>query len=186
MPKETLRIISGKYRHRRIEFPSSSEIRPTKDKVREAVFSSLGNINGKVFLDMYAGSGAMGLEAASRGAAKVYLIDNNSNAAKCIRDNISSLEIENVTLLEMECIDALKKLSEDNIVLDYIYLDPPYEEERYSQDLSKLYEYHLLNKDAIIVSESNKALSEDDFPSFEIFKRKNFGFINLTYFKVKV
>ncbi len=185
MPKETLRIIGGNYRHRRIDFPSSSEIRPTKDKVREAVFSSLSNIKGKAFLDMYAGSGAIGLEAYSRGASPVYLIDNNPAAIKCIKGNISSLEISNVTLIEKDSCDALNDLKESNIVFDYIYLDPPYEEEQYARDLSLLYQYHLLANDAIIVVESNKALSQDDFPYFDIVKRKNFGFINLTYFKEK-
>ncbi|MCD8203639.1 MAG: 16S rRNA (guanine(966)-N(2))-methyltransferase RsmD [Coprobacillus sp.] len=160
-------------------------IRPTKDKVREALFSSLGNINGKAFLDMYAGSGSIGLEAASRGAAPIYFIDNNKAAIKCIKDNISSLGVENTNVIESDVMTALKRLSESYIVFDYIYLDPPYKQEQYTCDLLLLNEYHLLSSDAIIVVESDHPLSEADFPLYEIIKRKNFGFINLTYFQVK-
>ncbi len=185
MSNQTLRIISGIYRHRRIDFPIEEDIRPTKDKVREALFSSLGNISGKTFLDMYAGSGSIGLEAASRGASPIYFIDNNKAAIKCINSNITSLDVPNTVVIDKDVDVALSDLSKSDIVFDYIYLDPPYKEEKYAAMLSLLNEYHLLNEDAIIIVESDHPLNEIDFPSYEIYKRKNFGFINLTYFKVK-
>ena len=73
-----MRVIAGVYRHRLLKYPENRlDIRPTKDRIREAFFSSLGDISGKTFLDLYAGSGSMGIEAISRGASKSYFVDNN-------------------------------------------------------------------------------------------------------------
>ena len=91
-----MRIVGGKYRHRQIIYPNDMEhTRPTKDRIREAIFSAIGDIDGFDALDLYAGSGAMGLEALSRGAKKCAFVDVSSVAIKTIKDNISNLKINN-------------------------------------------------------------------------------------------
>ena len=90
-----MRIVGGKYRHRLISFPDDmAHTRPTKDRIREAVFSALGDINGYRVLDLYAGSGAMGIEALSRGAKHATFVDVSALAIKTIKDNITSLKID--------------------------------------------------------------------------------------------
>ena len=91
----SMRIVGGKYRHRLIEYPNdASHIRPTKDRIREAIFNALGDISGLTVLDLYAGSGAMGIEALSRGAEKCYFVDKNYIAINTIKNNLSSLLIK--------------------------------------------------------------------------------------------
>ncbi len=183
MPKkvESLRIISGSLRHRRIFFPTNGT-RPTKDKVKEALFSSLGNINDKVFLDLYAGSGQMGLEALSRGAVTSYFVDNNPECVRVINENIKMLELsESAHVLEEDDRSALETLSKEGVKLDIIYIDPPYLEEHYADILKDISELSLLNNNGIIIIESNHPLEEVDYPDYVISKRKNFGFINLSY-----
>ncbi|MCD8209242.1 MAG: 16S rRNA (guanine(966)-N(2))-methyltransferase RsmD [Coprobacillus sp.] len=183
MPKkvESLRIISGTLRHRRILFPTNGT-RPTKDKVKEALFSSLGNINDKVFLDLYAGSGQMGLEALSRGATLSYFVDNNPECISVIKKNIDSLDLNECScVLRTNDRTALENLSQEGVKFDIIYIDPPYEEEHYSEILDDISRLSLLNNNGIIIIESNHPLEESDYPNYFITKRKNFGFINLTY-----
>ena len=87
-----MRIVGGKYRHRLISFPDDmAHTRPTKDRIREAVFSALGDISGYRVLDLYAGSGAMGIEAISRGAKHCYFVDKNNIAINCVKENLNSL-----------------------------------------------------------------------------------------------
>ena len=85
-----MRVIAGEYRHRKLVYPESNmDIRPTKDRIREAFFSIIGDINNKTFLDLYAGSGSMGIEAISRGANKSIFVDKSKEALKYIKENIS-------------------------------------------------------------------------------------------------
>ena len=93
-----IRIVSGKYRHLILKQPNVTSTRPTMDKVREALMSSLGFfIQNRTVLDLFAGSGALGLEALSRGAKKCVFVDNNFEAIKTIKENIRSLKIEEET-----------------------------------------------------------------------------------------
>ncbi len=187
MPKEveTLRIIAGLYRHRRILFPHNGT-RPTKDKVREAIFSSLGEISGFDFLDLYAGSGSMGLEALSRGADSATFIDNSVECIRVIRENITSLEVNDKARAILSSVESgLTTLSNEGKSFDLIYIDPPYDEEKYQENLETISHLSLLKKNGIIIIESNHPLNDDDYPDYIITKQKNFGFINLTYLKEK-
>ncbi len=187
MPKEveTLRIIAGTYRHRRILFPHNG-IRPTKDKVREAIFSSLGDITGLDFLDLYAGSGSMGLEALSRGANSATFIDNSVECVRVIRENITSLEVSDRARAMLSSVEVgLSTLANEEKEFDLIYIDPPYDEEKYQETLETISHLSLLKKNGIIIIESNHVLNDSDYPDYIITKRKNFGFINLTYLKEK-
>lgn len=154
-----LRIISGKYRHLKIEAPDTDRTRPTTDRVREALMSALGgNIENALVLDLFAGSGALGLESISRGAKEVIFVDKAPIAIKTIKKNISNLKIENARVLMLDFEKALKLLAEENLKFDIIYLDPPYKmKEVYSLVREMLIDLDLLNKNAILVEESNEA-----------------------------
>ena len=169
----TMRIIAGKYRHRKILWPSDKSIRPTKDRIREAVFSMLGDLSNKVFLDLYSGSGAIAIEAISRGAGKTYFVDNSQTAIKCIKENISLLGINEEYEVHLMNDESFLSLSElENLKFDVIYLDPPYKEGQYEEIIMRIVNSNLLNEDAIIVAESERDLSIDEslFKEVRIYK----------------
>ena len=120
-----VRVIGGKWRGRVISFPSNITLRPTPNKVRETVFNWLGqDMSGKVCLDLFAGSGAMGIEAASRGSEYVVMVESNRKVYSVLQSNLQKLQADQVELLMM---DALKFIISDQRLFDMIFLDPPYQ-----------------------------------------------------------
>ncbi len=124
----SLRIIGGRFKGRLLKAPKASTTRPTQGMLREAVFNICQNrIDGARFLDLFAGSGAMGLEAVSRGASSILLVEQNRNAVACIKENIRTLEIESASeVLPMEAGKALAFLEKRKDRFDIVYIDPPY------------------------------------------------------------
>jgi 16S rRNA (guanine966-N2)-methyltransferase len=124
-----IRIIAGEAGGRRLRTPPGSVTRPTSDRVREALFSALeaelGTIAGRRFLDLYAGSGAVGLEARSRGAAQVTLVERNPATAALVRSNAKGLGLTDVTVLATSAITALQQPAPAS-PFDVAFLDPPY------------------------------------------------------------
>ena len=154
-----MRIVGGKYRHRLINFPDDmAHTRPTKDRIREAVFSALGNLDGYRVLDLYAGSGAMGIEALSRGASHATFVDISPLAVKVIKDNLTNLKVpeneyEIIKKPDIQAIDSFKEK------FDLIILDPPYEQGEYEKIVNILFEKDLINDHAIIVMEANRKIT---------------------------
>lgn len=159
-----MRIVAGKYRHRLLAWPSDEKnIRPTKDRIREAIFSSLGDISGLKVLDLYAGSGAMGLEALSRGAIHSTFVDYNKIAIETVKMNIASLEItkNQAKVLPIEDKKALSLFIKEGEIFDIIILDPPYHFNNYEVLITTILDNTLLSKNGIIVIESQSKLSFD-------------------------
>lgn len=123
----TFRIIAGAFKGRKLKAPKGTSTRPTQGMVREAVFNICQNeIEGSRFLDLYAGSGAMGLEALSRGAAKATFIEADRTAAACIKENVAELHVEpQAVLLPVSASRAIHLLQGNHF--DIVYVDPPYE-----------------------------------------------------------
>ncbi len=120
----TLRIIGGKFKSRKIIAPKGSQTRPTSDMVRGAVFNILQHYDRSRFLDLFAGSGAMGLEAISRGSKEAIFIDDNQAAIQCIIKNISTLEVK--TQCQVQKTSSLNFIQQNPKPFDIIYIDPPY------------------------------------------------------------
>ena len=157
-----MRIVGGKYRHRLISFPDDmTHTRPTKDRIREAIFSALGNIEGYNVLDLYAGSGAMGLEALSRGASKATFVDVSPLAIKTIKDNIVSLKIpeSEYEIIKNKDLQAIELFKEKGLKFDLVILDPPYEQGEYEKVVNLLFDNNLLSDKAIIVMEANRKIT---------------------------
>ena len=156
-----MRIVGGLYRHRLINYPNDAKhIRPTKDRIREAIFSALGDISGATVLDLYAGSGAMGIEAISRGAKHCYFVDKNNIAINCVKENLNSLKIKDeASVIKDEDKNALKSFINNNISFDIVILDPPYAEGEYQNIIDILLENKLIKEHGIIICESNYSLS---------------------------
>ncbi len=119
-----MRITTGKYRNRKLHMPRG--IRPTQDKVRKAVFDILGDIEGLTFLELFAGSGAVGFEALSRGAAGLTLVECNRDAVLAIKRNIDLLKPDNCILFHLEAEKAVKLLGLNRKSFNIIFIDPPY------------------------------------------------------------
>ena len=181
-----MRIVAGEYSSRKIEAPKGNTTRPTLDKVREAVFSSLGGFfAGGVFLDLYAGSGANGLEAISRGFDQAVFVDNSRDAVSVIRRNIASLGCQDkCRVLPMRADKALHLLKKEGITFDLVYLDPPYARQENDRVIRWLAENNMMNPEGRIVIESLKEDSfTKDFGHIKYYKEAVYGISRITYLK---
>jgi 16S rRNA (guanine(966)-N(2))-methyltransferase RsmD len=158
-----MRVIAGKYRSRVLKSLKGPALRPTSDRLRETLFDVLGrSVEGSRFLDIFAGTGAVGIEALSRGAAHVVFIENHPPAAKLIRENLASLGIGSSA--EVICGDALKSLEKmvsrfasSFPIFDFVFLDPPYASEaEYSDVLAFLGASRMLSANALVVAEHRR------------------------------
>ena len=156
-----MRIVGGKYRHRNIIYPDdASHTRPTKDRVREAIFSALGDISNACVLDLYAGSGAMGIEALSRGASHCTFVDVSPIAIKTVKANLANLKVDEkeYEIIKNKDVNALEILKQKGSKFDLIILDPPYEEGQYEAIIDKMNNDGLISDQAIIVMEANRPI----------------------------
>ena len=154
-----MRIVGGKYRHRIIIYPDdATHTRPTKDRVREAIFSALGDITNARVLDLYAGSGAMGIEALSRGASHCTFVDISSIAIKTVEANLTNLKVDEseYEIIKNKDVNALDHLKQKGDKFDLIILDPPYDEGQYEAIVDMLFNNNMLNENAVIVMEANR------------------------------
>jgi 16S rRNA (guanine966-N2)-methyltransferase len=156
-----VRVIAGKFRSRPLQSLRGPDIRPTSDRLRETLFDVLtaGNphaLEGTVWLDLFAGTGAVGIEALSRGAAMVFFVESQGAAADLISRNLSSLGISaGFQLVQRDATQALRRMHE--VSPDFIFLDPPYRmQQAYERVLRLLSESKLLHSNTIIVAEHQK------------------------------
>ncbi len=181
-----MRIVAGEFSSRKLETKKGDSTRPTLDKVREAVFSSLGGMfDGGMMLDLYSGSGAVGLEALSRGKEHVYLCDKDRQAIAVIRQNVASLKVESrVTIMPVPASKALNQLAEKNVQFDLVYLDPPYQQQQNEKMMQFMEEHHMICEKGIVVVES---LKEDIFPdqimSLYKYKEAIYGITKISYYR---
>jgi 16S rRNA (guanine966-N2)-methyltransferase len=155
-----MRIIAGKYRSRILKSFKGDALRPTSDRLRETLFNVLGPaVAGSRFLDVFAGTGAVGIEALSRGAADVTFIENHAPAAKLIRQNLDSLKITTgYTILAADALTALQKLAARHTPstpgFDYVFVDPPYAAHiDYARTLDLLATANFLAPNAVVIFE---------------------------------
>ncbi len=153
----TLRILAGEFKGRLLKSPRGDQTRPTTSMLRKAVFDILQQrICGTDFLDLFAGSGAMGLEALSRGASHVTFVENHKEALRSLRANVDSLKLgPQVTIYSLDVFEILKKLSQRNRSFDLIYADPPYHRPAiYTELLTFIDTSSLLAKEGLLLLES--------------------------------
>ncbi len=151
-----MRVIAGQYRSRRLKGPGTMRIRPTSDRLRETLFNVLGpSIADSYFVDLFAGTGAVGIEAISRGARDVFFVESSVKAARLIRENLASLEIRaGAEVIEADAVRGLERLASRRLMADFIFLDPPYEKaDEYSDVLEFLDASHLIAPRGIVIVE---------------------------------
>ncbi|MPW13884.1 16S rRNA (guanine(966)-N(2))-methyltransferase RsmD [Lactobacillus helveticus] len=172
-----MRIISGKYAKRNLFTLKSNKTRPTSDKVKESLFNSLGQFfNGGNVLDLYAGSGALGIEAVSRGYDHASLVDINHAACSIIKKNVALTKEENLfSVYNMRSNAALKLFAENQEKYDLVFLDPPYAKENIAKDMLQMNKLGLLNSSATIVAETDDHTELGDISSFSLIKEHHLG-----------
>lgn len=174
-----MRVIAGKYRSRPLGSLKGRAIRPTSDRLRETLFNILcaGNpaaLEGSYWLDLYAGTGAVGIEALSRGAGRVDFIESSPQAAALIKKNLRSLGIEHgFSLRELEVLTALGVLEVAGLAADFIFLDPPYRmREAYRQTLGSLAGLRVLKASTLVIAEHDGKFDPgESFPNLQMGNR---------------
>lgn len=167
-----MRIISGRSRGSKLFAPEGMDTRPTLDRVREAIFSMIfTKVEGAKVLDLFAGSGAMGLEALSRGAAECDFVDIAPVACQCIRKNLEKTRLEGARVTNTDFKSFLGKCSSG---YDLIFLDPPYESGYYHTALDIISQRGLLNQEGIIVAECSDP-DGFDCRGFVIDRQRKYG-----------
>ncbi|MDD3593220.1 MAG: 16S rRNA (guanine(966)-N(2))-methyltransferase RsmD [Candidatus Gastranaerophilales bacterium] len=155
-----MRITAGKFRQKQVKTIDSKNIRPSLSKTRESIFNILQNqTEGTVWLDLFAGSGIIGLEAASRGAQKIIFVEKNPGHFKLLKENLSQFEFEYEAYLK-DAIKALDYFKEDQF--DFIFLDPPYKSDLAESALKIIVSKKLLNSNGIIIIECPKDKEFED------------------------
>jgi len=187
--KGKMRIISGTARGKKLVSFSGLKIRPTSDRVREAVFSSLfsrmGPLQGSKVLDLFAGTGAMGIEALSRGAAAAIFVDNSPQAAKVIRSNLENCGFLGKAAILQKEVQGSWPLLEEAGPFDVIFFDPPYGRGLVEKALKTITEKGLLAAEGILCVEtpSDESFAEDFYP-LSLVKTSNYGSTRILFFQI--
>jgi 16S rRNA (guanine(966)-N(2))-methyltransferase RsmD len=155
-----MRVIAGSARRLKLITPDGNDTRPTQDRIKETLFNMIQmQVPGAVFIDLFSGSGGIGIEALSRGAKKAYFIENNNNAYKCILTNLKTTHFEDIaTVLKQDVVLGLRNIHEEEA--DIIFIDPPYHEDLYERTLSQLAGMNYVTDYTMIIVE---APLEQDF-----------------------
>ena len=171
-------ITGGKYKGRKVQAPDEKITRPTLSKVRQGVFNTLfsliGDFEGKSFLDLFGGSGIMGLEALSRGFDEVVVFEKNPRVAQILKKNYSTLGL----FPNLKIGDSLKLIEKNTVKADVIYIDPPYYSGVYEDVFSYLNKVDLQR--AIIIAEHSEPLN---IVGFDLIKEKNYGGKFVSFFE---
>ena len=182
-----MRVIAGKYRSQPLASPKGRDTRPTSDRLRETLFNIIApRIQGAVFADLFAGTGAVGIEAISRGARQAYFAENAKIPLQTLRHNLDRLQIRDQAIVESAgAMPLLRRLVKEEIHLDLIFLDPPYKDQlAYETVLRFLAEQPILHVDAIVVVEHSRRYS---LPNLNIqlqpYRRVEQGEAALTFFR---
>lgn len=150
-----MRVIAGTARSLPLKTPQGQETRPTTDRIKETLFNILQNdIPGSVFVDMFSGSGGIGIEALSRGAKKAYFIENAKEPLRCITDNLRFTRFEDRSvILKQDAVAALTGIAEKEV--DILFMDPPYDQEQEKRVLEALRNMHYVTENTLIIVEAS-------------------------------
>ncbi|NQT32502.1 MAG: 16S rRNA (guanine(966)-N(2))-methyltransferase RsmD [Candidatus Omnitrophica bacterium] len=181
-----MRIIAGIHRGRKIKGPPSELARPTKDRIRESVFNIIApEVPGSTVLDIFAGSGAYGLEALSRGAKSAAFVEKDETCASVLEENVHILALEDqVELIIKDAFDALELMGPGKKQFDLIFADPPYNINVIKKTLIMINHYDILNPTGLLIMEHS---ASEDIPDIEenvsILKQKTYGNIVVSIYQ---
>lgn len=181
-----MKVISGTLKGRNIEGYNIDGTRPTMDRVKESLFGMIQDyIKDSIVLDLFAGSGQLGIEAISNGAKLCYFIDNNNEVIKTLNKNISNLKIkDNSRIILSDWKKFLNDLANSNIKFDLIFVDPPYDYDVYEKILDKVSSLNLLNKGGLIILEHHNLKLNDKYNNLTLYKQKKYGNKSVNIYKI--
>lgn len=179
-----MQVITGKFRGRKLKSVPTTETRPTLGRVKESIFDIINQyIADSVVLDLFAGSGALGIECISRGAKNVAFVDNQKESLQVIKQNLKN-DLSQAKLIKADFIDAIYMLSRSNVKFDLVLLDPPFDSDFIEKSLYLLHKHELLNDGAIIMCEMNSKKVLQNYPQkYIIVKEKYYGTIGVHILK---
>jgi 16S rRNA (guanine966-N2)-methyltransferase len=197
-----MRIISGTYKGRRLKTPAGLEVRPTSDRLRETLFNILTpTVRGSRFLDLCAGSGAIGIEAASRGASEVVFVDKSRLSCAVIQENLATIGgLDNARIIQRDALEAVRQLilemspeaakrkpggAQAAGKFDIVYLDPPYVSYIYTDVLKLLAINPIIDEDSIVVVEHRTKIAlEPAYGNLKIYREVKQGESSLAFFSL--
>lgn len=180
-----MRIVAGVSKGRRLVSPKDNRIRPTSDRVKEAVFNIIGfNVANSHVLDLFAGTGSLGLEALSRGAEFATFVDNNAKSIEILKQNIRLLGFEERSEVFMiNASDAVTEFGRSNRTFDIIFIDPPYMENLYEITLSSIARYGIIKKRGLVIVEHLSAFCFSEMShGLTLIKNKRYGSTSISIF----
>ncbi len=181
-----MRIIAGKARGHKLIPPATMETRPTLDRVKEAMFSSIQlYIPEAIVIDVFAGTGSLGLEAASRGAGEVYLFDKSSVTFPLLKQNVENLKFQDFCFpMNIDAYEGLRKLASKGKKFDIVFIDPPYCKEMIPEAMKIIEENEMLNREGIIVTKID-TIEEiyEGYKDIRLTKSKKYGNTTVCYYK---
>ena len=180
-----MRIVAGKLKSRILKYPKSKDVRPTMDRVRETIFNIIGSdIENAEVLDLFAGSGSMGIEAISRGAKHAVFVDSGAESIKSITVNCDNFGIaENADIYRQDVVQAIPALSGSKCRFDFIFVDPPYGGDLLKKTLIQLYQFDILSHRCIIIAEHGAGELIPENKIYKVFRCKRFGKTSVSFIK---
>ena len=176
-----MRIVSGIARGKKLCTPQGLDVRPTIDRVKEAVFSSLQfDIEGRSVLDLFAGSGQLGLEALSRGAKECNFVDSNEMSIKCIDENIKNCGLSDKCVVNF--CDSFGFLDKTDLKFDIAFLDPPYDKGLIDMAMPKLI-LKMSEHGVIVCEHTENGVLQDSYGDFKKQKTKRYGKVYVTFYR---
>ena len=180
-----MRVISGSRKGFKLKAPKGLDTRPTQDRIKESLFNILGNIHKEALvLDLFSGSGAIGIEFLSRGAKKCYFIDDSQDSIRTINENLEKTNFQALSeVYKNNVCRAAKVLGENNIIFDYIFMDPPYNSEYEKKTLKLICENNLISESGtIIVEHGKKLVLEEMIFCIKRIDERNYGDTTITFY----
>lgn len=180
-----MKVISGLLKGRNLFGYNIDGTRPTMDRVKESLFATIQDyLKGSIVLDLFAGSGQLGIEAISGGAKHCYFIDNNQEAINTIKNNIQNLNIKDKsTIILSDWKKSLNTFSNQNIKFDIIFIDPPYDYDVYEKILEKVITLDVLNDNGLIILEHSNLNFKDKYSHLTLYKEKKYGNKSVNIYK---
>lgn len=184
-----MRVIAGIRKGHKLTAPKGNSTRPTEDRVKESMFNIISPIKREAFvLDLFAGSGSIGIEFLSRGAKKVFFVDKNPESILTIKKNLEHTKlIDKAIIIKNDSRDTVKRIKPGDPWFDYIYIDPPYAEENLFHKIIQLIaECGILAPDGVVIVEHDKLIQlKEEYIDLKTFDTRNYGRKDITYYRFK-
>lgn len=184
-----MRVISGSARGKKLKSPSDQSVRPTLDRIKENIFNIIGfGIRNAEVLDLFAGSGALGIEALSRGAKRCVFVDNDKRSVALVQANLKTTALEkNAELLSTDAENAIHRLFSKGEKFDYIFLDPPYQQGIIQKILKQLEKCNIMQEGGILIIETDRCETiSDDWVHLMKIKEKEYSNTRISIFEKRM